>query len=75
MNITKVTAFKSNDGSLWETEKEALADNVETALSKMDICSNDTYTVIMDKLKNWFINNKSDVRYVLKNIDKLDNNV
>ncbi len=72
MKVTLVDAFQSDDGSLWETEKEAIDSNITECINKINISSGDTYSQIEDKIKFWLRDEKVSVRYVLKNINKID---
>lgn len=69
VKVTQVKAFKSENGCLWETEKEAIEQNIEEAMPQIN---SDTYLGRMQELKEWFKNNKHSVRYILANIDKID---
>ena len=68
MNVTKVTAFKDNDGMLWESDEEAIDSNIESCLSQININSGDSYSEAHAKIKNWIVNNKSSLRYVIKHL-------
>lgn len=72
MKVTLVDAFQSDDGNLWETEKEAIEANISECINKIDLSSNLTYSQIEDKIKLWMRNEKAAVRYVLNNINKID---
>jgi hypothetical protein len=71
MKVTKVTAFRADDETLWSTESDAVEQNINNALINIDFSSDDTHSSREQKLKVWFKNNKADVRFILNNIDKL----
>jgi hypothetical protein len=72
MKITLIKAFRSNDGCIWESEKDAIQQNIDECFGKTNISTTDTYTAIKDKVLLWIHNNPKDVRYILNNIDKID---
>ncbi len=69
MKLTKVTAYKSNDGCIWETEKEAIQQNIDDCFGKTEITHADDYTTIKDKILNWMKEHLRDVKYILANIN------
>lgn len=72
MKVTKITAFEADDESLWATEMEAIEQNITEGLKKIGLTAEDGYTVRQQKLKTWFKENKSVVRYILNNINKIE---
>jgi len=72
MKVTKLTAFQADDESLWTTESEAVEQNINIALDDMNISPDDSYSTRQTKLKVWFKNNKTSVRFILNNINKLE---
>jgi hypothetical protein len=72
MNLEIIKAYKSNDGCIWETEKEAINQNICEVIDLTDIKNGDSYSTIRDKLKLWFKDHPKAIRYVLANINKID---
>lgn len=71
MNVTPIKAYKSNDGCIWETEQEAITQNIDECICSLGISYGDSYSTIKEKIHEWVRNNKKDIRYILKNIDKI----
>lgn len=71
MNVTQIKAYKANDGCIYETEAEAIAQNIEECIGSSEISHGDSYSCMVEKLRTWFRDHKKDVRYILKNIDKV----
>jgi hypothetical protein len=71
MKVSVIKAFQSNDGCIWETEEEAVNQNIDECLDIMEISHGDSYGTIREKLKKWFKDHPSQVRYVRNNIHKL----
>lgn len=69
LKVTPVKAFKSEDGCIWETEKEAIEHNIDESMPSLN---SETYGGKLQEIKEWFKNNKHSVRYILANIDKID---
>ena len=69
MKVTKINAFKANDGSLWEKESEAINDNINGVINQTfdHSCENSTGDIIND-VKKWVKNHPKEVRYLLANI-------
>lgn len=68
LKVKKVEAFRSEDGCIWETEKEAIDNNINNCIPSITY---DNYSKNKEKLLEWFRNEKHQVRYVLANIDKI----
>lgn len=66
MRVTKVTGYEAADGSLWETEREAIDCNINTCLDKL------SHKPDQHEIKTWLRDNKTDIRYILSNIDKME---
>lgn len=66
--VTKVTMYKDKQGYVWETEKEAIDNNIESFIPCL---TSEDYEVNKQLLLEWFRNEKHQVRYVLANIDKI----
>lgn len=69
MKITKVTAYKSNDGCIWETEQEAIQQNIDDCFGKAEISHADDYSVVKHKILCWMKEHPKDVKYVMANIN------
>lgn len=69
MKVTKIVAFKSNDDSLWETESEAINDNINQLIDETlhHSCESSDSDIVND-VKAWIKNYPKDVRYILNNI-------
>lgn len=72
MKITKITAYKADDESLWETEKEAVQQNVQSILDEIDFRAEDSGIAAERKLLKWIRDEKAKVRYVIKNINNIE---
>jgi hypothetical protein len=66
MKVEKTTAYRSENESLWETEKEAIENNIDSLISEIDTF--DIYTGV----KAWFKKNPKSVKYILANINKIN---
>lgn len=71
MRVEQIKAYKSNDGCIWETEKEAVEQNIDECIGSTGIEHSDNYSAIVSKLKEWFRNHSKDVRYIQANIKKI----
>jgi len=71
MKVEKITAYRSDDSCIWETEQEAIENNITDIFCLMNIDDKDTYGFRMEKLKNFFKEHKKEIKYVLANIDKI----
>lgn len=60
--ITKVEAFKTSGGCVWETEIEALDDEINGILSTF---SRETYED-HNKFAKWLVDNEKDILWVIK---------
>lgn len=72
MKVKKVIAWRSDDDCIWTTEEEAIDQNIDQCIERCDITNNMTYTDIKLSIRKWLKNHKSSVRYVLANIDKVN---
>lgn len=66
MKVEKVLAYKSSDGSIYLTEKEAVNDNITTLMANANVID------LEIELKKWFKEKPKDIKYILANIDKID---
>jgi len=65
MKLEKINAFKANDGSIWEIEKEAIECNIDEIVNKLwDIAIEPSNSDII----SWMRQNKKEIQYILKNI-------
>lgn len=69
MKVTKIQAFKANDGSLWEKESEAINDNINELISENlhHSCEGSNSNIVND-VKAWIRDYPKEVRYILNNI-------
>jgi len=69
MKVTKIQAFKANDGSLWEKESEAIDDNINEVINDTfdHTCEGSSGNIVND-VKKWIRNYPKEVRYLLANI-------
>lgn len=65
MKVTKVTAFKDNNGQMWETEEQAIEANIENIIENAGLWGE------YDNLKLFFKGNPKEVKYILANINKI----
>lgn len=68
MKTTKITAFKSNDDGLHETESEAINSNIIDCVNLIEHNCDNSNGVLHDDIIDWFRNHPKEVRYVLANI-------
>lgn len=69
MKVEQVKAFKSDDGCIWETEVEAIDQNIENCIvSLFEISREPSY----NDIKLWIKQNKVKVKYILNNVNKLN---
>jgi len=69
MNVTKITAYKSDDGSLWETESDAINDNINATINNtFEHSCDDSSGDIVNDVKKWIKSHPKEVRYLLANI-------
>jgi len=65
MKLEKINAFRANDGSIWEIEKEAIECNIDEIVNKLwDIAIEPSNSDII----SWMRQNKKEIQYILKNI-------
>ncbi len=65
MKLEKINAFRANDGSILETEKEAIECNIDEIVNKLwDIAIEPSNSDII----SWMRQNKKEIQYILKNI-------
>lgn len=69
MKVTKITAYKSDDGSIWETESNAINDNINATINDTfeHSCDDSTGDIVND-VKKGVKNHPKEVRYILNNI-------
>lgn len=72
MKVTKVNAFKSEDSSIWETEEEAIAQNIKDCICLLDHDCGEGSSNISYDIMIWFKENPKEVKYILANINKID---
>lgn len=73
MKVTKINAFKANDGSLWETESEAINDNINEIIDQTleHTCENSNSSLTND-VKKWIRDYPREVKYILSNIKHVE---
>lgn len=71
MKIEQIKAYKSNDGCIWETEKEALEQNIDQAIDDFVQLDSPHHANNRTALKEFFHQHKKQVKYILANIDKI----
>jgi predicted Holliday junction resolvase-like endonuclease len=72
MKVEKITAFKSNDDSIWEKEGEAIHQNIEDII-RDDLahdCENSNGQITQEILL-WFRDYPKDIKYIQANIKNL----
>ena len=69
MKVTKITAFKANDGTLWEKESEAINDNINELINENlhHSCEGSNSNLTND-VKTWIRDYPREVKYILANI-------
>ena len=70
MKVEVIKAYKSEDGCIWETEKEAVVQNVENILDNHFIFTKDG-GITKQTLFTFLCNRKKELRYLLNNIVKV----
>ncbi len=69
MKVEKISAFRSDNEQVWETEKQAIESNIDDIVVKLfDVSDNPNHF----QVKEWIKDNKKEIRYILNNIDKID---
>jgi hypothetical protein len=72
MNVEEITAFKSEDGSIWENEADAIHSNIVDSINDRlnHNCEGSSNPISEDILK-WFRDHPKDIKYIQTNIKKL----
>ena len=71
MNVEKITAYKSQDGSIWEEEACAIHSNIEDIINNnLDHNCEGSNSIRVDLLK-WFRDHPKDIKYIQANIKNL----
>lgn len=69
MKVEQVKAFKSDDGCIWNTEGEAILQNLEDCITPL--YEHNSEPSRFDIL-NYIKQNKVRFRYILANVDKVE---
>ena len=72
MKVTKVNAFKADDGTIWENEEEAITRNITDVIDCINHNCERSETDLHDDVRQWFRNYPKEIRYILTNIDKIN---
>ena len=73
MNVQKITAFKSEDGAIWEKEAYAINNNIDDAIRANLNCDSDSMsTSLIQSILAWFKNHPKDIKYIQAHVKKLD---
>jgi hypothetical protein len=71
MKIKIIKAYKSDDGCIWESEQEAIDQNIDQCIDMLGhTCTNNNSNIKAD-IKRWFRDNPKEIRYILANINKV----
>lgn len=72
MNVEKITAFRSDDQSIWEKEGDAINQNIEDIVrdNLAHSCENNN-GMLTQELLLWFRNHPKDIKYIQANIKNL----
>jgi hypothetical protein len=72
MNVEKITAFKSEDGSIWEKEAAAIHSNIEDIINDdLDHQCEGSGNNIKEEILIWFRDFPKDIKYIQANIKNL----
>ncbi len=73
MNVEKITAFKANDGGIWEKENEAIHSNIVDLISdNLNHSCGDSSGNITEEILRWFRDFPKDIKYIQAHVKKLD---
>lgn len=69
MKVTKIQAFKANDGSLWEKESDAINDNINELINEnLHHSCEGSNSDLANDVKKWIRDYPREVKYILANI-------
>lgn len=71
MKIEEITAYKSQDGSIWENKADAINNNIDD-LIRANLNSEHVSTELIQAILSWFKQHPSDIKYIQTNLKNLE---
>jgi hypothetical protein len=71
MKVQVIKAYKSEDDCLFEEENDAINQNIDLCIERMEHRCEGSSSGIYTDIKKWFRDHPGDVRYILANIKKV----
>lgn len=71
MRVEQIKAYKSEDDCIFEQEADAINQNIDICIDRMEHRCEGSSSGIYNDVKKWFRDHPGDVRYILRNIKNI----